>query len=127
MVCGERHFSTFKSIKKVLDALGRDIVIIHGDGEGTDQIAGKWARLRGICEIRVPAQWTFYGSMADMLRNEWIMAHLQPDLVITFGGDRGTIHMVALAKVLGIPVERVRAWDVDHDPGRPCARDPDED
>lgn len=80
--------------------------IIHGAAKGADSFAGHWARVFGIKETAVPADWDKHGKRAGPLRNEE-MLKLKPDGVVAFPGGRGTDHMVRIAKEAGIKVMRV--------------------
>lgn len=77
--------------------------IIHGCGGMTDEAAGKWANANGVSEVRVRAQWHYYGDEAGPIRNQRMM-ELHPDLVLAFPGGRGTQSTVSIARREGINV-----------------------
>jgi ABC-type Fe3+-hydroxamate transport system substrate-binding protein len=102
LVCGGRNYVDYEYIKEVLDQHEPDIVI-HGGATGADILAGRWAREEGVMEVRVDANWDYYGNSAGPVRNAW-MLELHPDMVIAFPGGKGTANMIKQAKTKGIPV-----------------------
>lgn len=108
LVCGGRDYFDYGRIQAALESRTSPIdMVIHGDASGADQLAGRWARLNGILEVRVPANWEHYGRRAGAIRNIG-MLKLEPDLVIAFPGGRGTAHMINVARRAGIPVYEVK-------------------
>lgn len=82
-------------------------LIIHGGAAGADSSAGEWARSKyGVHEVKVNANWYLHGKAAGPMRNA-AMLLLKPDLVIAFPGDRGTAHMVKLAREAGVEVVEI--------------------
>lgn len=111
IVCGGRDFTSVGRLSVTLTQLGFDLgdfMVIHGDAPGADRMAGQWARVAGVPEVRVPAQWDTHGAAAGPIRNAW-MLNLQPDLVVAFPGGRGTADMVRQAKAAGVEVREVAA------------------
>lgn len=84
-----------------MHAKTRFTLLIHGDAEGADTLAGLWARSNGVQEVACPANWAVHGNKAGTIRN-LAMLSLAPDVVIAFPGGRGTAHMVRIAKDAGI-------------------------
>lgn len=108
LVCGGRDFSDQKRLFNFLDKKfeypPHDFhMILHGGAKGADTLAGVWARLRGVPEIIIPAQWNFFGKSAGPLRNEW-MTYLEPAEIIAFPGGTGTNNMIELGRKKGIEV-----------------------
>ena len=95
---------------KVADALLKlpvDMVIVHGNANGLDKMAGEVALAQGKTVIAVPARWEQYGRGAGLIRNLKMLDDWKPGMVIWFhedlAGSRGTKHMVNAAKQRGIP------------------------
>lgn len=100
LVCGGRDFSDKEFTDRELDRLHAEhhfTLLIHGDANGADTLAGSWASIRGVPCTPVPANWKKYGRGAGPKRNQQMLA-MNPDLVIAFPGGRGTAHMVGIAK-----------------------------
>lgn len=102
LVCGGRNFDDWGLLNSELSKLEWNVggidAIVHGDANGVDAMAGKWAREHGIPEIRVPAQWDYYGNSAGPLRNQWMADIIKPDLVLAFPGGKGTANMKEVAR-----------------------------
>ena len=95
LVTGGRDFNDTAKLYRNLDNLHESsniTHIIHGAADGADALAGRWARARGIQEIRCPANWAFHGNSAGHVRNRAMLA-LKPDMVMAFPGGRGTADM----------------------------------
>ena len=110
LVCGGRDFEDFDLLcNSLLDLNDSEKIgaVVHGNARGADQLAGKFAQQLGICEIRVPANWTFYGPTAGPARNTWMLQFLRVDQVVAFPGGKGTADMIAKARAAGIPVHEV--------------------
>ena len=107
LVCGGRDYSDKVYAYHWLDQLHHGVEpvteVIHGGSSGADEIAGMWARARGIKETAVPANWRLYGRAAGPLRNHR-MLELKPDRVIAFPGGRGTADMTRQALAAGVSV-----------------------
>lgn len=88
------------------------LVIIHGDADGADTLAGMWARDSGITEEAHPItdeEWARWGRAAGPKRNARMLLQGEPDLVIAFEGGKGTQNMVRLARGAGVTVDIVEA------------------
>jgi len=79
-------------------------LVIEGEADGADKLAGEWADSRGVHCARVRALWGVHGRAAGPKRNE-AMRMLCPDFGIGFPGGRGTAHMTMLLRGAG-----VRLW-----------------
>ena len=108
LVCGGRNYRDWPRLCQVLDAIRpKPLVIIHGDANGADQLADKWARLSQVAVRAHPADWTDLGRAAGPIRNQEMLDEEKPDLVIAFPGGRGTADMVRRAREAGVPVREV--------------------
>lgn len=110
LICGGRDFVDAGFIHAELDRLHaqyRFDTVIEGDARGVDQIAGEWARARGIDLIKFQADWKNEDRHAALIRNERMLVEGRPDLVIAFPGGSGTSHTCWHAEKLRIPVVKV--------------------
>lgn len=103
LVCGGRDYRDGPALFKALDAVGPDSVV-HGAYRGADELAEKWAKMRAVVYIGVPAKWGAVGGRAGPERNQRMLDLFSPDLVLAFPGGAGTADMVARAKAAGIEV-----------------------
>ena len=114
LVTGSREFTDRQMVFDKLNAQTNvgsgksSLVVIHGAASGADQLASAWCSTRrSVYEIAVPAKWDVHAKLAGPLRNT-VMLSLNPDVVLAFyqegAANRGTSHMVMLAKKAGIPV-----------------------
>ena len=106
LVCGGRDFKGRKRVYDVLDKWHAEQAfthVIHGGAPGADSIAGQWAALRGVQEVKCAANWQHFGNSAGPVRNRR-MLELEPNLVIAFPGGRGTANMVKTAKEANVMV-----------------------
>lgn len=84
------------------------MVLIVGDAKGADSIAWAWAKLGRVKRRRYKANWEKYGRAAGPIRNNRMLGHGKPDLVLAFHNDisssKGTRHCTESARKRGIPV-----------------------
>ncbi len=110
LVCGGREFADADLLDRELDRLHAEhgfTHVIEGVARGADQLAGQWARARGIALVEFPARWEEEGRHAALIRNERMLKEGLPDLVVAFPGKRGTYHMCRLASEAGVPVIKI--------------------
>lgn len=106
IVCGGRDYADHERVGEILDRLDEmyeDVMIVHGNAPGADQLAE--AMWFGEVE-RHPADWEAYGRAAGPIRNKQ-MLEAGADLVIAFPGGRGTADMVKRARDAGVVVVEV--------------------
>lgn len=120
LVCGGRDFADSSTVWGELDALQRQarhecMVVIQGGAAGADAIAREWCQARYVRYHNYPAHWNLHGRAAGPIRNQLMIDHGRPDLVLAFEGGRGTADMMRRAKAAGIPVQEVRAFQVGAD------------
>lgn len=106
LVFGGWDFGDAKAIDEALKPFGRDIAIVHGDCSDADRLAGAWARRNGICEIKIPANFTYYGSPGGPIRNKWLIHWVRPQIAVAFPGGKGTADMAQKLEAAGIQVIR---------------------
>lgn len=113
LICGGRDFygENFK-YQEILDALEAltpvPELVITGEASGVDTVAREWAALRGIPCMVFPAAWQALGKAAGPIRNGWMLAYGNPDMILAFPGGVGTASMVKLASGAGVKVVMAR-------------------
>ena len=105
LVCGGRDYADKPTLNRVLNEIHnnyRITAIIEGDASGTDRLAGIWARLHNVPNLKFPARWHVHGRAAGPIRNKQMLDEGKPDLVIAFPGGKGTANMVKQAERAGV-------------------------
>ncbi len=90
--------------------LGRIALIIHGAAAGADSLAGEWAKRNGVPVEPYPADWRpggVYDPGAGPKRNRRMLVEGKPDVVLAFGGNRGTSDMCTQSRKAGVQVIEV--------------------
>lgn len=121
VACGSREFSdTLYATSKIIEriqALPLDSLLIHGDAQGADRLAGAAAALAGLQVLPVPARWSEHVEGCRCAGRSWCfeagkkrnleMLDMQPELVVAFwnGSSTGTMHTVTNARGRGIETE----------------------
>ena len=112
LICGDRHWSDPLPIRRVLEWVSVDTIVIHGAAPGADSLAGDIAEELGLSVLAFPADWAKFGRAAGPKRNEQMLKEGQPDVVVYCHDDldksRGTKNMVGKAVKAGLPVHNVR-------------------
>jgi len=108
VVCGGRTYQDAARIRSTIEeyvpADGGELPTIHqGGSRGADTLAASEAQDMGLPVISWPAAWQQYGRAAGPIRNR-AMLDAGPDLVIAFGGGKGTDDCVREARRRGIEV-----------------------
>jgi hypothetical protein len=109
LVTGGRDFCNRELLFETLDRLHAAhsfTILIHGDANGADRLAGEWATSRGITVEAQPPDWKKHGRAAGPIRNQKMLAE-NPALVVAFPGGKGTADMVKKAKKAGLEVVMV--------------------
>lgn len=111
LVCGGRDFTDGTSVRVQLATLydehGDNLVVMHGGATGADSLADHWCHSKGVCQMVFRAAWHRYDFRAGPIRNQWMLDHGKPDLVLAFPGGRGTADMVRRARAAGVNVVEV--------------------
>lgn len=111
-MCGDRNWIDPRPVLRELRTYPAGTVVIHGAARGADTLAARAAYQLGFDVRAYPADWERYGRSAGPRRNAIMLREGKPDAVLAFHADidksRGTKHMVALARVAGLPVTIVR-------------------
>ena len=106
LVCGGRDYWDKATIRKELAEV-KPTVVLHGAASGADRLAGEVATEMKVPVEEYPARWNDYGRAAGIIRNQMMLTHGKPDLVLAFPGGRGTADMVQRAQKAGVPVRIV--------------------
>lgn len=112
LVCGSRDWADVGFVYRELDKLARRVmvdVVIEGDANGVDRIAGYWARKRRVEDLKFKAEWHKYGNAAGPIRNQRMLDVGKPDLVVAFPGGTGTADMVSRARAAGVEIIEISA------------------
>jgi hypothetical protein len=104
--CGDREWTQYEPVQKeLLNYLGKNVLVVHGDARGADTIVGEVASQLDFDVLAIPADWQTYGRSAGPIRNQ-VMLDQQPDIVLAFHDDiensKGTKDMVKRAKAVGV-------------------------
>lgn len=113
LICGSRNWSDPGPINALLAGLdilaegqNESLVVIHGDANGADTLAGNLAKRWGAKVIPEPADWDKHGKAAGPIRNQKMLDDHSPDVVYAFrceGKSNGTDDMCNRARKAGIP------------------------
>lgn len=69
LVCGSRHWHEPALIRRIVDRLPPETVIVHGDSGNADRWAAQFAEKRGLEVDPHPADWARYSKAAGPIRN----------------------------------------------------------
>lgn len=111
LVCGGRDYDDRERLFDILDvahAANPIKLLVHGGASGADDLAGQWARHRGVHWKAYPAYWQSEGKAAGPKRNQRMLDDAEPHLVIAFPGGKGTADMIQRANKAQVPVVTVR-------------------
>src|SRR5690348_14955119 len=116
LICGDRNWSDFEAVRRVVSTLPAGTVVIEGEARGADSMARIAAYEAGLDVLRFPAKWDELGRRAGPLRNIQMLQEGAPTHVIYFHADldssKGTKHMVGIARKAGLPVCAGHEWEV---------------
>ena len=82
-------------------------MIVHGGANGGDAGAAMFCRRNGFPEKCYPAQWELHGKRAGPIRNLRMITESKIGVVLAFPGNRGTAHMISIARRAGIEVREI--------------------
>lgn len=75
-----------------------NILIIHGQAVGPDDMAAIWARKNQFNVLAMPAQWDLFGKSAGYRRNVEMINICDYVFAAYDGHSKGTAHTIKLAK-----------------------------
>lgn len=110
IVCGGRDFEDLTLLTTALGRFYRRFgvsLLVHGDAQGADRMAGAWASERGVPVKTYPvtqADWKQHGHAAGPRRNQIMLDETKPDCVLAFPGGPGTGDMIRRAQKAGVKV-----------------------
>jgi hypothetical protein len=111
LICGSRTWTDRERMRKFVEALPDDTVVIHGAASGSRHDRRGGSQAPGADGGRVPEQWSRYGRAAGPIRNRQMLKQGRPDRVAVahdnFTASHRTRDMVEQAIAAGIPVERI--------------------
>lgn len=108
LVYGSRTWLDPAPIRRLIEALPSDAVVIEGGAGGADFLAGRIARERGLTVQVYLADWQKYGRRAGPIRNAQMIAEGRPTEAHGYrmpGRSPGTDNMTAQLVRAGIPHE----------------------
>ena len=109
IIAGTRTFSDYELLEShVRYMLSRrsksEVEIVSGGAAGADALGERFARENGY-RLRVfPADWEKYGRRAGILRNQQMVDYADALIAFHDGTSRGTAHVIAAAKEVGLRV-----------------------
>ena len=74
----------------------------HGAARGVDTFSANWSKRAGMEPVPYEADWIRYGDAAGSIRNEEMLDHFKPDVLLVFPGHVGTRHCTGAARHRGI-------------------------
>jgi hypothetical protein len=106
LICGDRNWSNLSFLKKFIDSIPFDSVVIEGEARGVDLLSKAYARKRNLDVIQFPANWMKYGAAAGPIRNSQMLEEGLPDIVTAFhfniAESKSTKNMLIQAKNKGV-------------------------
>jgi hypothetical protein len=108
LVCGGRDYADRERLFGILNLYvaqqGR-LVVIQGGATGADALAREWCfGQESVWMVNEPADWKRHGKAAGPIRNQLMLDQHKPEIVIAFGGGKGTRDMMRRAREAGVPV-----------------------
>lgn len=119
LVCGGRDYTDRERVYRELDYEHAQFpisMIINGSAAGADKFGWDWAIERGVPTEGYSADWNVYGRRAGPMRNQMMLDHGKPELVIAFPSksmdapgskNSGTADMIRRAGLAGVPVKKI--------------------
>jgi hypothetical protein len=106
-ISGSREYAHLDNVDRLIEALPRDLTIVHGGAAGVDARADAVARALGFDVEVCRADWSRYGRRAGPLRNRTMVA--SSDFLYAFwdGRSRGTASAIQAAVDEDVPFEVV--------------------
>jgi hypothetical protein len=107
LITGGRDYKDSSRMHDVLRKLYIDFpqaCLVQGGANGADRLARDWAIKNGRPCLTMHAAWDLLGNRAGPVRNQWMLDHTAPAMVLAFPGGSGTADMRKRAKARGIPV-----------------------
>lgn len=77
------HF-VWSQLNRIVELHGKPTAVVHGNAKGIDLCAGAWAKHNKILVITYAADWKTFGKGAGIIRNEFMLEHEKPEVVVAF-------------------------------------------
>jgi hypothetical protein len=107
-IVGSRGFPKLDQVRRYVQGLPKDTVVISGGARGVDEVAAEEARACGLeVEIYFP-QYDVYGRSATFKRNDQIVEACDKLIAFWDGTSRGTTYTFTKASRDGKLLEVVR-------------------
>ena len=103
-VVGSRDFSDLEQVRRFVDTLPENAVVVSGGARGVDRTAEAAARARGLLVETSLPNWKRFGRSAGFVRN---FANIRrADRVVAFWDrqSRGTAHSIGIARQMNKPL-----------------------
>lgn len=103
---GGRSWTDKESVRRLMNSLSRDTIILEGAAPGLDSIVHDLAIELGFAHrVRFPAQWRKLGKKAGPTRNQLMLDIAKPDLCFAFpmADSKGTIDMMVKTARANVP------------------------
>lgn len=104
-IVGSRKFGRLDLVRKYVENLPADAIVVSGGALGVDDAAEIAAEGRGLKTLIYKPAYHVYGKRAPLERNALIVG--ASDRVVAFhdGTSTGTLHAISIARKTGKPVE----------------------
>ena len=104
-IVGSRDYKNLASVKAYVFALPAGTIIVSGGARGVDR-AGELAAMEAGFAVKIFfPDWREHGKAAGHVRNALIVKEADKIVVFWDGKSPGTMHVLALARASGKPVE----------------------
>jgi hypothetical protein len=94
------YLPVFEVVQRLQELLG-PYTLMHGAARGLDTFAGIAAKISGLEELPIPAQWNDFGKAAGVMRNT-VMLRKKPILVVAFWDGRSTGTLDTITKAVNV-------------------------
>lgn len=110
IIAGGRDFTLYQKLEDDVDYLLQNMQepeIVSGTAKGTDTLAIKYAKEKGLDLKQFPADWDWHGKTAGYIRNKEMADYATHLIAFWDGHSKGTKHMIDIARKQGLKVRLV--------------------
>lgn len=100
-VVGSRNYPRMHEVKRFIDMMDPETVVISGGARGVDTLAVMAANERGLKTVVFYAEWEKYGRGAGLIRNRKLVDACDNLAAFWDGESRGTRNAINLALMAG--------------------------
>lgn len=105
IIAGSRDINSFTRVWAAIKASGFQVTeVVSGAARGVDTLGEIWAKEEGVPVRRFPAAWDKHGKSAGYVRNTEMAQYADALIAVWDGKSRGTMHMIDIARRLGLKV-----------------------